>query len=62
MLRRAVAVGGEQLLDRMKCATLLQRLGTPEEVAAAAVFLATDAAGYMTGETLGVSGGMGIGT
>jgi 2-hydroxycyclohexanecarboxyl-CoA dehydrogenase len=61
MLRQAVAAGGEQLLDGMKGATLLRRLGTPEEVAAAAVFLATDAAGYITGETLGVSGGMGIG-
>jgi NAD(P)-dependent dehydrogenase (short-subunit alcohol dehydrogenase family) len=62
MLRRAVAAGGERLLEGMKGATLLQRLGTPEEVAAAAVFLAGDAAGYITGETLGVSGGMGIGT
>ena len=61
MLRRAVAIGGEQLLDGMKNATLLRRLGTPDEVAAAAVFLAGDAAGYITGETLGVSGGMGIG-
>jgi len=62
MLRRAVAAGGERLLEGMKGATLLQRLGTPEEVAATAVFLASDAAGYITGETLGVSGGMGIGT
>src|SRR6516162_2875487 len=62
MLRRAVATGGERLLEGMKDATLLQRLGTPEEVAAAAVFLAGDNAGYITGETLGVSGGMGIGT
>ncbi|KWV45566.1 3-oxoacyl-ACP reductase [Bradyrhizobium macuxiense] len=62
MLRRAVAAGGERLLEGMKGATLLQRLGTPDEVAAAAVFLASDAAGYITGETLGVSGGMGIGT
>jgi len=61
MLRRAVVVGGERLLDGMKGATPLQRLGSPEEVAAAAVFLATDAAGYITGETLGVSGGIGIG-
>jgi 2-hydroxycyclohexanecarboxyl-CoA dehydrogenase len=62
MLRRAVAAGGEKLLDEMKNSTLLKRLGTPEEVAAAAVFLATEAAGYITGETLGVSGGMRIGT
>jgi 2-hydroxycyclohexanecarboxyl-CoA dehydrogenase len=62
MLRRAVAVGGERLLQGMTGATLLQRLGTPDEVAAAALFLATDAAGYITGETLGISGGMGIGT
>ena len=61
MLRRAVAVGGERLLEGMKDATLVRRLGTSEEVAAAAVFLATDAAGYITGEALGVSGGMGIG-
>lgn len=61
MLRQAVAEGGERLLDGMTSATLMRRLGTPEEVAAAAVFLATDAAGYITGETLGVSGGMGIG-
>ena len=34
------------------------RLGTGEEVAAAAVFLASDAAGYITGHTLNVNGGM----
>jgi 2-hydroxycyclohexanecarboxyl-CoA dehydrogenase len=61
MLRHAVAAAGERLLEGMKSATLLRRLGTPEEVAEVAVFLSTDAAGYITGETLGVSGGMGIG-
>ena len=61
MLRQAVARGGGLLLEGMKNTTLLRRLGTPEEVAAAVVFLATDAAGFITGETLGVSGGMGIG-
>ena len=34
------------------------RLGTAEEVAACAVFLSTDAAGYITGHTLNVNGGM----
>jgi len=61
MLEEAVAKGGEKLLDAMTGATLLRRLGEPEEVAAAALFLASDQASYITGETLGVSGGMGIG-
>jgi 3-oxoacyl-[acyl-carrier protein] reductase len=34
------------------------RMGTPEDVAAAVVFLASDAAGYITGQTLHVNGGM----
>ncbi|MGA9854194.1 MAG: 3-oxoacyl-ACP reductase FabG [Gammaproteobacteria bacterium] len=36
----------------------LQRLGTPEDIAHAVVFLALPAAGYITGETLHVNGGM----
>jgi 3-oxoacyl-[acyl-carrier protein] reductase len=34
------------------------RLGSPEDVAAAVAFLASPAAGYITGQTLGVNGGM----
>jgi 2-hydroxycyclohexanecarboxyl-CoA dehydrogenase len=61
MLERVVAKGGDKILRAMTDATLLQRLGEPEEVAAAALFLASDQAGYITGETIGVSGGMGLG-
>jgi 2-hydroxycyclohexanecarboxyl-CoA dehydrogenase len=41
--------------------TLLRRVGSVDEVAAAVAFLVSEEAGYITGETLGVSGGMGIG-
>ena len=44
--------------DAMIAGTALRRIGAPEEVAAAVSFLATDAAGYVTGETLHVNGGL----
>ncbi|MGE0766023.1 MAG: SDR family NAD(P)-dependent oxidoreductase [Hyphomicrobiaceae bacterium] len=42
------------LLDK----TPMRRFGTPEEIAAAIVFLASDKASYITGATLAVDGGM----
>ena len=38
----------------------LKRFGTPEDCAAAAVFLCSDAAAYLTGETLVIDGGLTI--
>ena len=61
MLRRAVEQGGEKLMSAMVAATLVGRLGDPDEVAAAIAFLASEEAGFITGEVLGVSGGMGCG-
>jgi len=39
----------------------MQRMGTPEEVAAACVFLSSADAGYTTGQTLHVGGGVYMG-
>jgi 3-oxoacyl-[acyl-carrier protein] reductase len=42
---------------RIGASVPLQRWGTPEDVAHAAVFLASDAAAYITGQMLMINGG-----
>jgi len=49
---------GERLKQGMISATAMRRIGQPEEVAAAIVFLASDDASFVTGQTLNVSGGL----
>jgi NAD(P)-dependent dehydrogenase (short-subunit alcohol dehydrogenase family) len=52
-LKRAGAVGQEAAAKAMP----LQRIGRPEEVAAAVVWLCSEAAGFVTGSTLTIDGG-----
>ena len=47
-----------KMIESLRRAVPMRRLGRPEDVAAAVAFLASDAAGYITGQTLSVSGGL----
>jgi len=47
-----------ELMDEMKKRTPLARFGTPEDIAAAVTFLASDEAAYITGQVLAVDGGL----
>ena len=44
--------------ERQEATTLLGRLGTPEDMAAAIAYLASSDAAYVTAETLVIAGGM----
>jgi 2-hydroxycyclohexanecarboxyl-CoA dehydrogenase len=48
----------KKVLSKMDKIIPLNRTGTPEDIAAAVVFLASDEAGFITGQTLSVSGGL----
>jgi 2-hydroxycyclohexanecarboxyl-CoA dehydrogenase len=49
---------GQKLVAGLERAVPMRRLGEPEDVAAAVAFLASERAGYITGQTLSVSGGL----
>lgn len=61
MAQRLVASGDldETALDAARRNTPLRRFGSAADVAAAVVFLASDAAGFITGQKLDVDGGYG---
>jgi 3-oxoacyl-[acyl-carrier protein] reductase len=48
----------DDVKDAIKAATPLGRFATVDEIAYAVTFLASDEAGYITGQTLGVDGGL----
>lgn len=49
--------GGEALAAKALGTIPLHRIGTPQELAAVALFLGSDESSYLTGETLNVNGG-----
>jgi 3-oxoacyl-[acyl-carrier protein] reductase len=53
MIARNIATRGEEIVSR----TPLRRLGKPEEIASVIAFLCSDAASFVTGETILVNGG-----
>lgn len=48
----------EKVIAGMARAIPMRRLGTPEDIGPAVAFLASDGAGFVTGQTLSVSGGL----
>jgi 3-oxoacyl-[acyl-carrier protein] reductase len=52
------AVLSPEIKNRMLDHIPLKRFGSPEDVAAAVVFLASEPASYITGHVLNVNGGM----
>jgi 3-oxoacyl-[acyl-carrier protein] reductase len=52
----------EKIIEGMKARTPLRRLGDPRDIANAYLFLASDEASFITGETLRVDGGIVVGT
>lgn len=49
---------GERFVEGLTRAVPMRRLATPEDIAPAVVFLASDDAAFITGQTLSVSGGL----
>lgn len=54
----AVAAGNPKIAEGLTRSIPLRRLGRPEDIAYAVLFLASDEAAYITGQTLSVNGGL----
>jgi 2-hydroxycyclohexanecarboxyl-CoA dehydrogenase len=57
-LLQEIAGGNEKLMTALKQAIPMGRTGEPDDIAGAVAFLASDDAGFITGQTLSVSGGL----
>ena len=58
MARNAAGVGNVPSIDVMGAMVPTGRAGTPEDIAATCAFLCSDEAAYITGQLIGVNGGM----
>ena len=58
LLEAMVGEGNEKLIDSLKRGIPMRRLGLPEDIAGAVAFVVSDDAGFITGQTLSVSGGL----
>jgi 2-hydroxycyclohexanecarboxyl-CoA dehydrogenase len=58
LLESMVGEGNDKLIDSLKRGIPLRRLGLPEDIAGAVAFVVSDDAGFITGQTLSVSGGL----
>jgi 2-hydroxycyclohexanecarboxyl-CoA dehydrogenase len=54
----AGAEDAQRTVEALKRAVPMRRLAQPEEVAAAVAFFASEEAGFITGQTLSVNGGL----
>jgi len=58
LFRKEFAAASPKLAESLKRVIPWGRLGVPDDIAPAVVFLASDEAGFITGQTLSVSGGL----
>jgi len=58
MLAEVAKGQGEKIIDAMTRAVPMKRLALPDEIANAVAFFASDESGFITGQTLSVSGGL----
>jgi len=52
------AEGNEKLIEALKKGIPMRRIGVPEDIAGVVAFMVSDDAGFITGQTLSVSGGL----
>ena len=57
-LLQEVAQSNEKLIEALKRSIPMRRIGQPEDIAGVVAFMVSDDAGFITGQTLSVSGGL----